>query len=153
MERKKITIFPGSFNPFTIGHLSIFKKAERIFGNVIIAVGEDPNKEKNINRIETIKIQLPGKVIESYKGFLVDYIYDKEVQGYDVTVVRGLRNELDLRSDIHMLRVLEDQKPDINMVFIACDREYEHISSSMVKTMEKIQAGSASEYLAKPEML
>lgn len=152
--KKNLAIYPGSFNPFTIGHLSILKKAEEIFDEVIVAIGINPDKkvDEKINRLETLKFQLPNKKIEEFSGFLVDYVHKKEEEGYNVTVVRGLRNGADLDSEINQLRVLEDQYPKIKMIFIPCDRKYEHISSSMVRTMEKIQEGSASEYLVKPEM-
>jgi hypothetical protein len=69
-----------------------------------------------------------------------------------VTIVRGLRNGADLDYEVNQLRVMKDQKPDIKMIFIPCDIRFEHISSSMIRAMEKIQEGSASEYFVKPEM-
>jgi len=149
---KKLAIYPGSFNPFSIGHLDILLKAEKIFDEVVVAVGNNPDKKSGVNVIETLKRNLIGKNVEGFDGFLVDYIHKKEEEGYDVTIVRGLRNGADLDYEINTLRVLEDQNPNIKMIFIPCDRKYEHISSSMIRAMEKIKSGSASEYLAKPEM-
>jgi len=151
---KRLAIYPGSFNPMTIGHLSILEKAEAIFDEVIIAIGVNPEKkvDEKISRLETLKRQLPpNKKVEEFKGFLVDYVNKKVEEGYDVTVVRGLRNGADLDFEVNQLRVMEDQDPRIKMVFIPCDRRYEHVSSSMVRAMEKIQEGSASEYIMKPE--
>lgn len=149
---KKIGVFTGSFNPFTKGHLNILQQAERLFDEVIVAIGENADKQEfEINRVETVKRQLPGKRVEGFKGFLVDYVKSLEQEG-EVTIVRGLRNSSDLLYEINMLRVLSDMDPSVKTAFFVCDRKYEHISSSMVRGLEKIQEGSASEYIVKPEM-
>lgn len=149
---KKIGVFTGTFNPFTKGHLNILQQAEKIFDEVIIAIGDNPGKEKSeIDRLATLKIQLPGKRVEKFSGFLVDYINDLKKEG-DIIIVRGLRNSSDLLYEINNLRVLNDMDPSIKTVFFVCDRKYEHISSTLIRQMEKIQEGSASEYLVKPEM-
>jgi pantetheine-phosphate adenylyltransferase len=152
--KKKLAIYPGSFNPFHKGHLEILKKAEAIFDEVIVAIGTNPDKkiDEKINRLETLRFQLPGKKVEQFSGFLSDYVQDKEDEGYNVTIVRGLRNGADLNYETNQLRVMLDQKPDLKMIFIPCDVRFEHVSSSMIRAMEKIQEGSASEYIVKPEM-
>jgi len=150
---KKIGVFTGTFNPFTKGHLNILQQAEKIFDEVIIAIGDNPGKEKSeIDRLATLKFQLPGKRVEIFSGFLVNYINDLKKEG-DITIVRGLRNSSDLLYEINNLRVLSDMDPSVKTVFFVCDRKYEHISSTLVRQMESIQEGSASEYLVKPEMV
>ena len=154
-KKIKLAVYPGSFDPFHIGHLDIFLKAEEIFDEVVVAIGKNPEKEKceKINRLETIKLQLPGRKVEEFDGFLVDYIYKKQDEGYDVTVVKGLRNCADFDYEINQLRIMKDQCPSIKMIFIPCESRLAHISSTAVRLMEKIQEGSASEYIVKPEML
>ncbi len=145
---KRLAIYPGTFAPFHKGHLDILKKSEAIFDEVIIAIGANP--EKNLsgeNRLEKLQLQLPDKKVEEFAGFLVDYILAKEKEGYDVTIVRGLRNGADLDYEVNQLRVMKDQKIDIKMIFIPSDIQYEHISSSMIRAMEKIHKGSASKYM------
>ena len=153
VPKKRLGVYPGSFNPFSIGHLDILEKAEKIFDEVVIAVGNNPEKKSEINVVGTLKRNLIGKKIEGYDGFLIDYVYKKESEGYDVTIVRGLRNGSDLDYEINILRVLEDQNPSVKMIFIPCDRGLGHVSSSMIRGMELIASGSASEYIVKPEML
>jgi len=151
-SKKKIAIYPGTFNPFTIGHLNILEKAERIFGekNVIILVGDNPEKEKTtVDRVATIKFNLPSKNVDTFTGFLTDYIYTKEKEGFEVVVVRGLRNGVDLDYEVNRMRYLEDRKKHIDTVYLMCDKEYEHISSSGYRACEKIQEGSGYYYIAK----
>lgn len=169
-EKKKIAIYPGSFNPFTTGHFNILLKAEEIFGkgNVIIAVGVNPEKMKSIEfpanisqeekrefiaksdpRVLNIKNNLPSKTVESFAGFLTDYIWEKEEAGYDVTVIKGLRNGDDLDYEVNQLRFMEEMKNDVKVIFIVCDKQYEHVSSSAYRALEAVRAGSGHKYLAK----
>lgn len=154
--KKQLAIYPGSFNPFTKGHLNILNKAEAIFGveNVLIAVGENPAKDKNPRddaywRKKTIELNLPTKRVESFSGFLTDFIWEKEKEGYDVTIIRGLRNGDDLDYEVNQLRYLQDMKPDMKTIFIVCDQVYEHISSSGYRACELVRAGSGHRYIAK----
>ena len=155
MENKKIAIYPGSFNPFTTGHLNILEKAEAIFGkeNVIIAVGINPDKlnpnTEQFSAVKTIKDNLRSKTVEGFKGFLTDYIWEKEKLGFDVTVIKGLRNGDDLDYEVNQLRFMEEMKPDIKVVFITCDKQFEHVSSSAYRALEKVRPGSGHRYLAK----
>ena len=149
---KKIAIYPGSFNPFTIGHLNILEKAEAIFGkeNVIIAVGINPDKNQEpIDRVATIQQNLPSKHVEKFQGLLTDYVWEKEKDGYEVVIVKGLRNGDDLAYEANQLRFLEEMKPDLKVMFLLCDKQYEHVSSSAYRALEKIKTGTGHRYLAK----
>ncbi|MEK6828780.1 MAG: adenylyltransferase/cytidyltransferase family protein [Nanoarchaeota archaeon] len=158
---KTIAIYPGSFNPFTVGHQNILEKAERIFGegNVIIAVGISPEKVAAISAEELkviadgksriIRQQLPSKKVEWYIGFLTEYVRQKEDEGYNVVVIRGLRNGHDFDYEYNQTRYMWDQMPSLNIVCIFCDPVYMHVSSSAYRALEKVKPGAGHKYLAK----
>lgn len=129
--KPNIAVYPGSFNKFHKGHLNILEKAEKIFDKVIIARGINPQKNKEFSPLPDA---LKYRQIEYYDGLLTDFI---DSLGYDVTVIRGLRNSTDLQYELTQYRYMEEFKPDIKVVSIFCDKEYEHISSSTISLLER----------------
>lgn len=152
MSKKQIAIYPGSFNPFTIGHLNVLEKAEAIFGkeNVIITPGINPDKnQSDVDIVATIKQNLPSRNVEGFSGLLTDFVWEKEQSDIEVVVVKGLRNGDDLSYEMNQLRYMQELKPDLKVIFIICDVEFGHVSSSGYRAFEKIKKGSGHKYLAK----
>lgn len=138
-------VYAGSFNPFHNGHLNILEKAERIFDKVIVARGINPEKDTQINTSRPTGV-LKYRQVENFAGLLTDYITTKE-EHIHITLVRGLRNGDDLAYEVNQLRFMEDMKPDLKVVFIRCDMQFEHISSSAIRNLEKIAKGLGSKYV------
>lgn len=129
--KPSIGVFAGSFNPFHKGHFNVLKKAENIFDKVIIAFGENPLKDE---RAWPIPSQIKNRQIEHYNGLLTDFV---DSLGYETTVVRGLRNSTDFQYEQNQYRYIQELKRDIKIINIFCDKEFEHISSSGIRTLEK----------------
>jgi pantetheine-phosphate adenylyltransferase len=152
---KTLAIYAGSFSPFHIGHLNIVDKMEKIFGygNIMLAIGINPSKASTdqselLNRATKLskKMDVP---VEVYTIFLHELIEKKEAEGYHVILVRGLRNGDDLNYEDNQLKFIKDFKKDINVVFIRCDEEFEHISSSAIRQLESFRPGSGEKYIVK----
>lgn len=126
-----IGLFCGSFNPFHKGHYNVLQKAERIFDKVIIAFGKNPDKK---DRTWPIPQVIQNRQLGEYSGLLTDYV---ESLGYDVVVVRGLRNSTDFQYEQNQYRYIQELMPTIKIINIFCDKEFEHISSSGIRTLEK----------------
>lgn len=130
-------IFPGSFNPFTIGHLSIARRAAAIFDKVVIAVGVNLNKTtedevgSRIRIIEKAISGLPNVSVISYSGLTVDICHQL---GAGV-IVRGLRNSSDFNYEQQLAEV-NRRIAGIETVFINSLPEYACISSSMVRELK-----------------
>jgi pantetheine-phosphate adenylyltransferase len=153
---KTLAVYCGSFNPFHIGHLNIVDKMEKIFGygNIMIAIGVNPSKVLPMDQSELLERALKlskglDVPVEVYTTFLHELIEKKESEGYNVILVRGLRNGDDLDYEDNQLKFIKDFKKDLNVVFIRCDEEFEHISSSAIRSLESFRPGSGEKYLVK----
>lgn len=171
--KKTIVLFPGSYNPFHQGHFNILEKAEKIFGegSVRICLGVNPDKinsdkkEEYLKELESKCLLLEQKIfknklqkssekvpvktpVEFYSGFLHDHVSFWENKGFNVVVVRGLRNGDDLDYEVNQMRFIEDFKKGVSTTFIVCDKEYEHISSSSIRKLEQFAGpDSVKKYL------
>ena len=144
---KTTVLYPGSFDPFHVGHLNIVTKAEKIFGegSVIIAIGINPDKVSPEKREDYLKnkendaLSLSKKInrkVIVYSKFLHQLVEDYENDSL-VVVIRGLRNGTDLDYEVNQLRFVSDFKKDVNSIYITCDKEFEHISSSAIRKIKE----------------
>jgi len=130
----KLAIYPGSFDPVTNGHLDVLKRALKIFDKVIIAVGENPNKEYLFTakeRMDMLKHATNGLNVEidHFKGLLIDFAKSKKA----TAIIRGLRAVSDF--DVEFQAALMNRKLDnkIETIFIMTRGMYCYLSSSIVK--------------------
>lgn len=130
-NKPNIALFAGSFSPFHKGHFNVLLKAEKIFDKVIIAFGK--NLDKTIAEWSIPKT-IANRQQTKYDGLLTDHVNSL---GYEVTVIRGLRNSTDFQYEQNQYRYIQELKPDIKIINIFCDKEFEHISSSGIRTLEK----------------
>ena len=126
-----IGIFCGSFNPFHKGHYNVLQKAEKIFDKVIISFGKNPDKKERTWEIPKL---IKNRQLAEYSGLLTDHV---ESFGYDLIVIRGLRNSTDFQYEQNQYRYIQELMPQIKIINIFCDKEFEHISSSGIRTLEK----------------
>ncbi len=153
-RKLKIGYYPGSFDPFTIGHQNILQKAERIFDKVIIGRGLNPSKA-------IWQYALPPSLDyhqKIYAGNFTD-LSDNEVpmklrhphmaavllNNPEITLIRGLRNGADLEMEKIQHAFNQQMMGDVplNSVYITCDREFEHISSTAFKQLAKVDIATA----------
>lgn len=129
----KIAVYSGSFNPFHVGHLDILMKAEKMFDKVIVQIGKNPEKSGDLtSRVAAIEKLLPNNQVIVYDGLLANL---ENHLGYPITIVKGIRNEDDLKFEKMQLRFTEDYNPDVKMCFIVGDRKFEHVSSSAIRQL------------------
>lgn len=141
-NEKKITrkaLFPGSFDPFTAGHLNILKRALTMFDEVVVAVGINSDKrgfydnEKKLEIIREATSGLNGVTALSYDNLTVDLCHQFGIHH----IVRGVRNMIDFETERSIADANRRIAPDIETVIIPTAQEYAHISSSAVRDIIK----------------
>jgi pantetheine-phosphate adenylyltransferase len=129
----KIGFYPGSFNPFHIGHYNILKKSEKYFDKVVIGVGVNYEKRNLVK--EEIPYIIKNRQIIYYSGLITTELEKLRSHG-EVFVVRGLRNAYDLQHEEGLRNVIKDFFHNQEFVYYFCDKEYEHISSSLIRDIQ-----------------
>ncbi len=144
VRKRRVGIYAGSFFPFHVGHLNILRKAENVFDKVIVAQGVNRDKtyKGNFGNLADV---LKHHEIEMYSGQLVDYVNSKRSEYCEPVLVRGLRNGYDLNQETNLIRFVNEQADArgierIPIVYISCDKEFEHISSSAIRTLDPCDA-------------
>jgi pantetheine-phosphate adenylyltransferase, bacterial len=130
-------IFPGSFDPLTLGHVDIIERACKCFDNVIVAVGVNPSKKTWFSpdeRVDMIKSTLPGIEVVQFTGLLVDLVEELSAD----LVVKGVRGEADFAAEVVQAAVNMDLS-DLQTVFMPTRSELAHISSTVVKELTQFE--------------
>ncbi len=132
---KHIAVYPGTFDPVTNGHVDLVERSLRIFGEVIVAVAENPKKAPLFTleeRIAMLKAAIPNHKnvsVEGFDGLLVDYIRKKKA----VAIIRGLRAVSDFEYEMQMALMNRRLDSTIETVFLMPNVEYSFITSTIVK--------------------
>ena len=131
----KTAVIPGTFDPFTLGHLDVIDRGSRLFDHLVIGIGVNPNKEMLFNIDE--RVRLARQVVASFKNVSVEPFGDLAVQfvrrmGSRI-ILRGLRTLSDMEYEFGMTLTNQRLDPDIETVFLMADGEHSHISSTLIK--------------------
>ena len=142
----KICIFPGSFHFWHLGHHDVYTKLKKIFDKVIVVFAVNPDKPDNITNQNIPKI-LQNSQVEFVEGSLMAWV---ENLPYPVTIARGLRNGTDLLYEQTYIKWLQEfaTKP-FNVMAIFADPELEHLSSTALKNVQKLEPEKIDKYIYK----
>lgn len=148
MER--IAIYPGSFDPVTIGHLDIIKRSAKLFDKVIVVVMSNYSKKNSTmftveERVEFVKrctFDLSNVEVDSYMGLLADYARQKNANA----IVKGLRIVSDFEDEFQQALINKKLNAEVETVFMAASSEHMFLSSSMIKQVCQL-GGDAAQFL------
>ena len=132
----KVAIYPGSFDPVTLGHLDIIIRASKMFDHVVVAVLRNVAKDKPSftveERIELLKEVTDGMdnvEIASFEGLLAEYCKERQVDA----IVKGLRMVSDFEYEFQMALTNKKLNPQLETIFFTADAESMYLSSSVVR--------------------
>lgn len=128
-------MYPGSFDPITVGHLDILERAVKLFDRVIVAIGQHPTKpgyftvEERAALIERSAEHLDGFEVAAFSGLVVDFCGARGAQ----IIVRGLRAVSDFEPEFQMGLANRDLAPEVETVFLIPRPDRMFVSSSLVR--------------------
>ncbi|MCK4642354.1 pantetheine-phosphate adenylyltransferase [bacterium] len=141
MKNKKVIVYPGSFDPFTLGHKDLVDRALKMFDHVIIAVLKNPQKDLLLDPEERIKViksyfqDNEAVTIDTFEGLLVDYLQEKEVN----LIMRGMRMLSDFEYEFQMSLTNRNLYSDFEAIYLVPAMELSFISSSIVREIAKFK--------------
>ena len=136
---KNIAVYPGSFDPITLGHLDIIKRASRVFDKVYVAILVNSAKtpafslSRRIEWIKRVTSEYENVEIDSFSGLLVEYIEQKQAN----IIVKGLRAVSDFEYEFQMALMNHKLNKNVETMFMMTSAKYSYLSSSIVKEVAR----------------
>lgn len=133
-------IYPGSFDPITLGHVDVVSRASQLFDRIVMAVVRNPGKKEHISiekRVEMVRQSvghLSNVQVESFEGLTVNLARAHQAK----VIIRGLRAVSDFEFEFAMSQMNKQLAPDVETIFMMAGLEYQFLSSSMIKEVARL---------------
>ena len=131
----KRAIYPGSFDPLTLGHLDMIERSAKIVDELVIGVLNNSAKnslfslDERVSIIKEMTESMPNVTVASFDGLLVDYM--KEINA--TIIVRGLRAVTDFEYELQIAQTNHVENPEVETIFLTTSLQYSYLSSTIVK--------------------
>ena len=128
-------IYPGSFDPLTLGHLDIIERSARIVDELVVGVLNNSAKnslfslDERVSMIKEMTDSMPNVTVTSFNGLLVDYM--REIDA--TIIVRGLRAVTDFEYELQIAQTNHVENPEVETIFLTTSLQYSYLSSTIVK--------------------
>ena len=138
-----IAVYPGTFDPITLGHMDVIKRGVRVFDRVIVAVADNPAKETLFTKDERLEMirdtikSLKNVEADAFDGLLVDYVKRRGAH----VVLRGVRTLSDFEYEYQMALTNRTFAPEVESIFVMTNEEYSFISSRLIKEAASMGGG------------
>ncbi|ANE47501.1 phosphopantetheine adenylyltransferase [Paenibacillus swuensis] len=135
----KIAVYPGSFDPVTMGHLDLIHRAAKHFDHLVVAVLNNTSKnplfsvEERLVLLRQVTADLPNVEIDSFRDLLVNYMKTKQAH----IIVRGLRAVSDFEYELQLASTNHKLSEEVETFFMMTNPKYSYLSSSIVKEIAK----------------
>lgn len=131
----KLTLYPGTFDPITNGHLDLIKRSAAMFDHIIVAVAASPSKktlftlEERVDLVKKSIVGLDNVSVDGFSGLMVDFAKQKQAN----LLVRGLRTTMDFEYEFGLTSMYRKLMPELESVFLTPSEEYAFLSSTIVR--------------------
>lgn len=135
----KKAIYPGSFDPVTLGHLDVIARSSGMVEHLIVGVLNNDSKsplfsvDERVNMLKEVTHHLPNVEVVSFSGLLVDFMAKNGIE----IIIRGLRAVTDFEYELQMAQTNHATNPDVDTIFLTTNLKYAYLSSSIVKEVAR----------------
>ena len=144
----RVAVYLGSFDPISLGHVSVIARTSRLFERVVIGVGINVDKlplfsaQERVDLVTLATKHLGNVEVRSFSGLAVDFARESGAK----VMVRGVRPLTDIAAEFTMMMANRQLDPELETVFLMADEEFAHVSSSLIKQITPL---SSDEKLAR----
>lgn len=144
-------MYPGTFDPITLGHEDLVRRAARLFDRIVVAIAANPGKEPMFSLDERVALaksvlgEFPNVEVTGYEGLTVDFARKNDLQ----VIVRGLRAISDFEYEFQLANMNRHLTDEVETAFLTPTEKYTYISSSLVREVCSL-GGEISEFVSPP---
>jgi pantetheine-phosphate adenylyltransferase len=134
-QSPRMAVYTGSFDPITLGHLNVIERGSRLVDKLIVGIGINAGKEpmfspqERVDLVRRATAQIANVEVRQFTGLAVDFVRDCGAH----VMLRGVRPLSDIEAELTMMMANRQLDPGIETVFLMADKEYAHVSSSLIK--------------------
>lgn len=142
----RIAVFPGSFDPITIGHVNLIKRALPLFDKIIVAIGVNTSKnklfplDKRVGWINDVFKNVENIEVQEFNGLTVDFCRKIDAR----YIIRGLRSASDFDYEKTIAQLNHEMNDEIETVFLISRPKFSHISSTIVREIIRVKGDASS---------
>ena len=150
MPTKRIAIYPGTFDPITLGHIDIIQRSSKLFDKVIVTIAINQSKkplfsiEERLEMISEAVKDIPNVAVEKFDGLLVNFAFEKKAK----VILRGLRAVSDFEYEFQMALMNKHLQNEISTLFMVPNEKYTYLNSTIVKDVAK-NGGNVKNFVTK----
>lgn len=151
----RIAVYTGSFDPVTLGHLNVIERASRLVDELVVGVGVNTDKQplfspdERVELLRTVVGNLNNVRVDMFTGLAVSFVRSCGSR----VMVRGVRPLTDIAAEFTMLMANRQLDDDIEAVFLMADKDYAHVSSSLIKQIVPLSSDAMLARFVPPQII
>ncbi|HWB00528.1 MAG TPA: pantetheine-phosphate adenylyltransferase [Pirellulales bacterium] len=153
--KPRTAVYTGSFDPITLGHLNIIERASSLVDRLVVGVGINAGKnplftpDERVELIERTTRRWPNVEVKKFDGLAVNFVRDCGAR----VMIRGVRPLQDLEAELTMMLANRQLDPGIETVVLMADKEFSHVSSSLIKQIAPMASDEELSHFVPPEVI
>jgi pantetheine-phosphate adenylyltransferase len=154
-NHSRVAVYTGSFDPVTLGHLNIIERASRLVDRLVVGIGVNTGKnplftpEERVELVRQVTSGFTNVEVRTFAGLAVNFVRECGAR----VMIRGVRPLQDLEAELTMMVANRQLDPGIETVVLMADKEFSHVSSSLIKQIAPLATDDELSHFVPPEVI